>query len=82
MTTKMKKPPDTNSTLRPIHHSMMGRLRQPNNMTLLVVDNESSRVLEEQALSIFTDMCNAGAPFSKALASILLTGMHWGKELS
>ena len=48
----------------------------PHNFQRLEIGQEQTSWLQEQALSIFTSMANAGHPFAACLAAIYLTGMH------
>jgi hypothetical protein len=49
-------------------------------LTGITLTNEQSEMLERQALEIFTIQANAGAPFAQCLASILLSGIDWGRS--
>ena len=69
--------------LRPQHESAVSaRCRSPRSMASIEVPHELRSELEAQALSIFTDMTNAGMSLQETLASIYLTGMVMGKELT
>lgn len=62
-----------------IAHTMLG---SRGDLTPVRLSHDQSEVLERQALEIFTIQANAGAPFSECLASILLTGIDWGRALT
>jgi len=51
---------------------------KPTDMDLMPLSAEDRRLLETQALDIFTSCSNAGIPLREVLAAILLTGMNWG----
>lgn len=58
-------------------HSILGRMRQLGCVDLF---HDQSEMLERQALEIFTIQANAGLPFAKCLAGILLSGIDWGSK--
>lgn len=68
--------------LRPIHWSMGGLRRQPNNMERFSMPPEMKEGLVNVALSIFTNVSNAGHPFQDALLAIYLSGLHHGASLN
>jgi hypothetical protein len=59
-----------------VAHTMLGSLRGLNRVSLT---RDQSEMLERQALEIFTIQANAGLPFAKCLAGILLSGIDWGR---
>lgn len=67
------------SKLHPIHPSVkltvLGKVR-PHNMERLSSSWAHTEFLERTALSIFTDMVNAGQSFQSALGAIYLSGIE------
>lgn len=71
--------------LRPMHRSVLQRQVsargfrvRPIGMQTIAMTDEQRQCMESIALSIFTDMTNAGATFQQALASIYLSGLQHG----
>lgn len=60
-------------------HTMLGGMRDLDRVDL---SHDQSEMLERQALEIFTIQANAGLPFAKCLAGILLSGIDWGSKAS
>lgn len=56
---------------------MLGGMRELDQVALTA---DQSEMLERQAVEIFTIQANAGLPFAKCLAGILLTGIDWGAK--
>lgn len=57
-------------------NTMLGSRRD---LTAINLTHDQSEMLERQALEIFAIQANAGAPFAQCLASILLSGIDWGR---
>lgn len=57
-------------------NTMLGSRRD---LTAITLTHDQLEMLEQQALEIFTIQANAGAPFAQCLASILLSGIDWGR---
>jgi hypothetical protein len=53
----------------------------PHAYEMLSVTPEEREFLNRHALTIFTELANAGKPFADCLAAILLTGMHYATKL-
>lgn len=69
------------SALNPLHRSVYhGRVRIPRNMARSNLPDESRVHIEREALSIFTDMSNAGCSLQATLAAIFLSGMNAAME--
>ena len=67
------------NALRAIHKSIPANgLYRAHGMTFQALDDGSREFAQEMALSIFTDMINAGKSFQSALASIYLSGINHG----
>lgn len=67
--------------LHPMHESMVRRIQQmrgasirPVGMARIFIDSEHRQCIEGIALSIFTDMTNAGATLQETLAAVYLSG--------
>jgi hypothetical protein len=58
-------------------HTMLGSMRELDRISL---SHDQSEMLERQAVEIFTIQANAGLPFAKCLAGILLSGIDWGHK--
>lgn len=56
-------------------HTALGSV---GDLTRIHIPPEASEMLQRQSLEIFTLMSNAGSTFAACLASVLLTGIHWG----
>lgn len=67
--------------LHPVHFSVAGKSRRPNGMERIAIPVGQVEALERVALEIFSDMSNAGHPFSKALGAIYLSGLENGAAL-
>lgn len=69
--------------LRPLHHSVLrSRVYQPRNMARCSMSADQREFIEGQALSIFTDMVNAGCSLQQTLAAVFLSGMNAAMEAS
>ena len=67
--------------LRPIHHSVLNSTRRkPRNMERTYLPNEARELIEREALSIFTDMTNAGCSLQATLTAVFLSGMNAATE--
>jgi|DEB19_MinimDraft_2_1074335.scaffolds.fasta_scaffold97442_2 hypothetical protein len=67
--------------LHPMHESMMQRIQQmrgasirPVGMARIFIDSDTRKCIEGIALSIYTDMVNAGATLQETLAAVYLSG--------
>jgi len=48
-------------------------------MTRIQLDDDLARSMHEIVNSIFTDACNSGMPFQRALVAIYLSGLDHGR---
>lgn len=62
------------------HHSKVGTMPKPRNMEIARMSPDTRRFIENEALSIFTDMSNQGASLQQTLAAIFLSGMNAATE--
>lgn len=61
--------------LHALHHSVKkSRSRSPRNMAFMHIPHSEREFIEQMALSIFTDMVNAGCSLQATLAAIYLSG--------
>lgn len=67
--------------LHPMHASMLHRIQQmrgasirPVGMARIFIDSSHRQCIEGIALSIYTDMVNAGATLQETLAAVYLSG--------
>ena len=67
--------------LRPLHSSVAReRLHRVYGMSRIRLNEEQREFAEGLALSIFTEMTNAGHTFQSALCAIYLSGLKHGAE--
>ncbi len=59
-------------------HDGQKEISKPRNMTEIKMKQDERKLLEREALSIFTDCCNSGLPLRSTLLAIFVTGMDWG----
>lgn len=57
------------------------RSRSPRGMTRAKVTPEQTQIIQTLALSVFTDMSNAGLALREVLAAVFMSGMNLAIEL-
>lgn len=62
-------------TLQPQHSSTINGKSKPKGMSVTKIESDSRKMIEEETLSIFTTMTNAGASLQQTLLAIYLSGM-------
>lgn len=62
--------------LKSLHPSKLKGRPQPRGMAVAHLDDATRQMIEEEALSIFTEMVNSGASLQKTLAAVFLSGMR------
>lgn len=73
--------------LYPLHHSVIARRDKyrpsprPANMDKMALTDEQRQTVEGVALSIFTDMTNAGCSLQETLSAIYLSGLEHARQL-
>lgn len=70
------------TALHPQHRSTLGRQPKPSSMAVARLGEDQRRFIEAEALSIFTDMVNAGATLQQTLAAVFMSGMSAAREVS
>jgi len=73
--------------LRPLHHSVIAMRNKyrprprPANMDRMALTDEQRQMVEGVALSIFTDMTNAGCSLQETLSAIYLSGLEHARKI-
>lgn len=68
-------------TLRSQHKSTINNRIRPDDMDTTKIPSDMRKMIENESLSIFTAMTNAGASLQQTLAAVFLSGMSMTKAL-
>jgi len=60
------------------HGSIRPKLRRVSGLEKQTLTKDQADLITQQALEVFTLMCNAGQPFDQALSAVFMTGFDFG----